>query len=58
MKLHNNRFEKDCYVGACAASAHRSKQLATNDKPRRFDGYNYFGKHPELMSEWFDSHIS
>lgn len=23
----------------------------------RFQGYNYFGAHPELMLNWFDSHI-
>jgi hypothetical protein len=23
----------------------------------RFDGYNYFGEKPELMLEWFNSHI-
>lgn len=23
---------------------------------RRFDGYNYFSEHPELMLEWLDSH--
>ena len=24
---------------------------------QRFRGYNYFGEHPELMLEWFDSHM-
>ena len=24
---------------------------------RRFDGYNYFGEKPELMLEWFNSHM-
>ena len=23
---------------------------------RRFDGYNYFGEHPEVAIDWFDSH--
>ena len=23
----------------------------------RFQGYNHFGKHPELMLDWFNSHI-
>jgi uncharacterized protein len=23
----------------------------------RFQGYNYFGQHPELMLKWFDTHI-
>jgi len=23
----------------------------------RFQGYNYFGKHPQLMLEWFDRHM-
>jgi hypothetical protein len=23
----------------------------------RFQGYNYFGTHPELMLKWFDTHI-
>ncbi|MEC4838398.1 MULTISPECIES: hypothetical protein [Mycobacteroides] len=23
----------------------------------RFDGYTYFNDHPELLLEWFDSHI-
>ena len=24
---------------------------------RRFDGYNYFGVHPEVPIEWFDKHV-
>jgi uncharacterized protein len=24
----------------------------------RFQGYNYFGEHPELALEWFDTHMS
>nr|WP_234998187.1 hypothetical protein [Mycobacterium sp. DBP42] len=24
---------------------------------RRFDGYNFFGVHPELPIEWFDKHV-
>ncbi|MCE2029008.1 hypothetical protein [Sessilibacter corallicola] len=24
---------------------------------KRFDGYNYFGKHPEMMIEWFDKYM-
>jgi hypothetical protein len=24
---------------------------------QRFRGYNYFGEHPELMLEWFDTHM-
>jgi uncharacterized protein (DUF1330 family)/alpha/beta superfamily hydrolase len=24
---------------------------------RRFDGYNYFGEHPKLVLDWFDSHM-
>jgi pimeloyl-ACP methyl ester carboxylesterase len=24
----------------------------------RFQGYNYFGEHPELVLEWFDTHMS
>ncbi|CPU33607.1 Esterase/lipase [Mycobacteroides abscessus subsp. massiliense] len=24
---------------------------------RRFDGYNFFGVHPEIPIEWFDKHI-
>jgi uncharacterized protein len=23
---------------------------------RRFDGYNYFGEHPEVAIDWFGSH--
>ena len=23
----------------------------------RFQGYNYFGEHPELVLEWFDTHM-
>lgn len=23
---------------------------------RRFDGYNYFGEHPEVAIDWFNSH--
>ena len=25
---------------------------------RRFDGYNFFGLHPEIPVEWFDKHVS
>ena len=25
---------------------------------RRFDGYNFFGLHPEIPIEWFDKHIN
>ena len=25
---------------------------------RRFDGYNFFGVHPEIPIEWFDKHIN
>jgi uncharacterized protein len=25
---------------------------------RRFDGYNYFGEHPELMLDWFNAHMT
>jgi hypothetical protein len=24
---------------------------------RRFDGYNFFGVHPEIPIEWFDKHL-
>jgi hypothetical protein len=24
---------------------------------RRFDGYNYLGQHPDLMLDWFNSHL-
>lgn len=24
---------------------------------KRFDGYNYFGKHPQMMIEWFDKYM-
>jgi hypothetical protein len=24
---------------------------------QRFRGYNYFGEHPEVMLDWFDSHM-
>lgn len=24
---------------------------------QRFRGYTYFGEHPELMLEWFDTHM-
>jgi uncharacterized protein len=25
---------------------------------RRFDGYNYFGQHPEVPIAWFDKHLT
>ena len=25
---------------------------------RRFDGYNFFGLHPEIPIQWFDKHVS
>ncbi|MGA4792111.1 hypothetical protein [Nocardia sp. AB354] len=24
---------------------------------QRFRGYNYFGEHPDVMLDWFDSHL-
>ncbi|MGH3694789.1 MAG: hypothetical protein ACRDRX_12520 [Pseudonocardiaceae bacterium] len=24
---------------------------------RRFDGYNYFGAHPEIPIDWFNKHL-
>jgi hypothetical protein len=28
------------------------------DSTRRWDGYNYFPNHPELLIDWFDTHTS
>jgi uncharacterized protein len=25
---------------------------------RRFDGYNYFGEHPEIPIDWFNAHAA
>lgn len=27
------------------------------DTNRRFDGYNYFGQHPEIPIDWFNKHL-
>lgn len=27
-------------------------------EPFRFQGYNHFGDHPELMLEWFATHMA
>lgn len=27
------------------------------DTDKRFDGYNYFGKHPEMMVDWFNKYM-
>ena len=43
----------------------RLTSLAEEDKKlfwiegttKRFDGYNYFGEHPEMMIEWFDKYM-
>lgn len=29
-----------------------------NGTDRRFNGYNFFGLHPEIPIEWIDKHIS
>ena len=28
------------------------------DTDQRFEGYNYFGQHPERMLEWFDRRMT
>jgi hypothetical protein len=38
-------------------SAKDKKLFWIEGTTRRFDGYNYFGEKPELMLEWFDSHM-
>jgi len=34
------------------------KSLYWMEDDRRFDGYKFFGAHPELPIEWFDKHIN
>jgi uncharacterized protein len=38
-------------------SARDKKLFWIEGTTRRFDGYNYFGEHPELMLDWFDTHM-
>ena len=38
-------------------SASDKKLFWIEGTDKRFEGYNYFGRHPGLMLEWFDSHM-
>jgi pimeloyl-ACP methyl ester carboxylesterase len=38
-------------------SAKDKKLHWIQNETQRFQGYNYFGQHPELMLEWFGSHL-
>ncbi|MFG3200170.1 alpha/beta hydrolase family protein [Streptomyces sp. NPDC048208] len=40
-----------------AIPAEDKKRVWIEGTTRRFDGYNYFGEHPEVAIEWFDSHL-
>ena len=40
-----------------AISAKDKKLFWVEGTDLRFEGYNYFGKHPQLVLEWFDSHM-
>jgi uncharacterized protein len=39
-----------------AIPAAEKKLVWIEGTTRRFDGYNYFGKHPEVAIDWFNSH--
>lgn len=44
---------------AMARHPEEEKKLAwIEGTTRRFDGYNYFGEHPEVAVEWFESHAA
>ncbi len=38
-------------------SAKDKKLFWIEGTDKRFEGYNYFGKHPQLVLDWFDSHM-
>ena len=38
-------------------SADDKKLFWIERKDLRFQGYNYFGEHPDLVLEWFDTHM-
>jgi hypothetical protein len=39
-----------------AIPAAEKKLVWIKGTTRRFDGYNYFGKHPDVVIDWFNSH--
>lgn len=38
-------------------SSRDKKLFWIEDTDKRFEGYNYFGRNPQLVLEWFDSHM-
>jgi uncharacterized protein len=39
-----------------AIPVEEKKLVWIRETTRRIDGYNYFGKHPEVAIDWFASH--
>jgi hypothetical protein len=39
-----------------AIPAEQKKLVWIEGTTRRFDGYNYFGEHPEVPIDWFGEH--
>jgi uncharacterized protein (DUF1330 family)/pimeloyl-ACP methyl ester carboxylesterase len=58
-QVHNDFLTKPSNVQEIYdnISAKDKKLFWIEGTDRRFDGYNYFGKNPKLILEWFDSHM-
>jgi uncharacterized protein len=59
-QVHNDFTMPPSYVQAIYdnISAEDKKLFWIEGTDLRFQGYNYFGEHPELVLEWFDTHMS
>jgi len=59
-QVHDDFTMPPSYVQAIYdnISAEDKKLFWIEGTDLRFQGYNYFGEHPELVLEWFDTHMS
>jgi hypothetical protein len=58
-QVHDDFTMPPSYVQAIydTISAEDKKLFWIEGTDLRFQGYNYFGEHPELLLEWFDTHM-
>jgi hypothetical protein len=58
-QVHNDSMTKPADVQSIydKMSAKDNKLFWIKGTTRRFDGYNYFSEHPELMLDSLDSHV-
>jgi hypothetical protein len=58
-QVHDDFTMPPSYVQAVYdhISAEDKKLFWIEGTDLRFQGYNYFGEHPELVLDWFDTHM-